>query len=313
MINYYDLFRISPNISEVELLRELSKRLVYYQKKLTNNNIELKNAINDKIRLINDFKKTIDSYGGKNGYDRALELSKKKKSNVITTNDNLFPIEDYRTDKQKKKRYGLVIGAIAATVVVISGFAIDAASHEKIKVPVYPGETYEDFMEYYDVNNHEIKEFSSSGAEVKVKNKKVPEIEEKIKERLAEEKKYDTEYYAFKYAVEWGDTISSLATRYKTNKEYVNSGNPNLVSGKDIIIYTPYKDIADEMNEEYNREHQVSEVAYTYVIQDGDTIKTISDKTNVSMNEILNFNGLSADDTLYAGQILKIPKISKTK
>jgi len=296
MINYYLRLGINPNITEEELYKELYDRINYYKNKLTGRHEELDLKMNNRIAVIKNFQNTIESYGGKKGYDRALNMS----------NNDIIEINNYTKKEKNKKKFKLMIGAILA-VAVISGVGIHEASFATEKIPVDSGISYNDFKEEYDLSSKEIKGFGDGQAEVKMKKDELNALKNKILEHERAQKKV---YYLFDYEVEYGDTISSLAQLFKTTPDKVNGGNPNIVVGSTITVKTNDKSVADNMQKEYDNNKKEMELDYIYMVQQGDTIYSISEKTGVPVSDILNFNGLNANSTLYEGP-LKIPKIEK--
>ena len=47
-----------------------------------------------------------------------------------------------------------------------------------------------------------------------------------------------------------------------------------------------------------------------YTVCPGDTLWTISQKFNTTVNDIARYNGISNPDLIYAGQILRIPVVT---
>jgi len=98
------------------------------------------------------------------------------------------------------------------------------------------------------------------------------------------------------YTVKSGDNLYSIAKKYNTTVNELttvnNLLNNNLSIGQKILVPTG--------------KENVEEIYTTYIVKSGDTLYNISNKYNVSVNEIKGFNNL-VNNNLSIGQILKIP------
>ena len=101
------------------------------------------------------------------------------------------------------------------------------------------------------------------------------------------------------YTVRAGDTLWSIARRFDTTISRIVSANaisnPNLIyTGERLIIpgsQTP-----------------VSSPDYRYyTIRSGDTLWSIAQRYNTSVEELIQINDLRTPNLIYAGQLLKIP------
>lgn len=101
------------------------------------------------------------------------------------------------------------------------------------------------------------------------------------------------------YIVKKGDSLYSIASRYGLSvddlKNYNNLVGNNLSVGQQLFIPTG-QDASDLIGTDYN----------TYVVQSGDTLFSVANRYNTSVNNIRNINNLTSD-TLVVGQQLLVP------
>lgn len=94
------------------------------------------------------------------------------------------------------------------------------------------------------------------------------------------------------YTVQSGDTLSSIAEKFNTtvsNLISLNSiSNPNLIYVGQVLKISP------------------STSYKTYTVQKGDTLSTIAEKFNTTVNKLTQLNNISNPNLIYVGQILKI-------
>ena len=97
------------------------------------------------------------------------------------------------------------------------------------------------------------------------------------------------------YIVQKGDTLYSIARKFNTTvNELVdlnNLTNTNLSINQEIKI--PQK----EEQQDYD----------TYIIKDGDSLYSIANKYNISVNDLIDFNALPTT-VLTVGEVIRIPK-----
>lgn len=92
-----------------------------------------------------------------------------------------------------------------------------------------------------------------------------------------------------------------------------------LYQGKKVIIPQLYL-VDEEMERRYDRKmtklnrrkrsksHKISISSNEYLVEEGDNPYDIAKKHNVSVNELMEINGLERGDKIFPGNILKIPK-----
>lgn len=101
------------------------------------------------------------------------------------------------------------------------------------------------------------------------------------------------------YIVKRGDSLYSIASRYGISvdvlKNYNNLTSNNLSVGQQLFIPTG-QDASDLIGTDYD----------TYVVKSGDTLFSIANAYNTSVNNIRDINNL-ASDTLVVGQQLLVP------
>lgn len=103
------------------------------------------------------------------------------------------------------------------------------------------------------------------------------------------------------YIVQSGDTLYSIALKYNTtpnaiiNKNNLSTSLLNI--GQSLKIPSDVESTGESDDILYNN---------TYIVQRGDSLWSIANKNNVSINELKNINNLTSD-ILTVGQILKLP------
>ena len=97
------------------------------------------------------------------------------------------------------------------------------------------------------------------------------------------------------YTVKVGDTLYSIARKFNTTvNELINLNNlssTNLSIGQKIML--PTKEVQDEYE--------------IYTIMDGDSLYSIANKYNISINDLIDYNALPTT-ILTVGETIKIPK-----
>lgn len=106
------------------------------------------------------------------------------------------------------------------------------------------------------------------------------------------------------YILQEGDTLYSLSKRFDINIEELIKLNSiddinSLSVGSELII--GIDDIQDSSNIELE----------TYVVSRGDTLFNISQKFNLPLSIIMQYNNLTADSIISLGQVLKLQKIEQ--
>lgn len=101
-----------------------------------------------------------------------------------------------------------------------------------------------------------------------------------------------------KYYVQNGDTLYSIARKYNTTVDEIKSLN-NLTSN--ILQIGQVLNIPTSNTEDY----------INYIVQSGDTLYSIANKYNTSIDTIKSLNSLTSN-TLLVGQVLKLPTSAGT-
>lgn len=98
------------------------------------------------------------------------------------------------------------------------------------------------------------------------------------------------------YQVQSGDTIERIADLFHTNTDTIRrlngiTGNVMLRPGSFLIVPVEEDNLFD-----------------TYIVQKGDNMYALARTYNVDYDMLLELNGLDADDYIYPGQEILIPK-----
>lgn len=104
------------------------------------------------------------------------------------------------------------------------------------------------------------------------------------------------------YTVKKGDTLYSIANRFNTTVQALKTLN-NLTSntltiGQILKIPTTDNNLPEESTDEYT-------------VQSGDSLYSIAQKFNTTVNDLIEYNQL-ATTIIQPGQVLKIPKVTST-
>ena len=99
-----------------------------------------------------------------------------------------------------------------------------------------------------------------------------------------------------KYLIRYGDTLSSIASKFNTKESTIMELNnipfPDMIKeGKEIIV-----PIKKEKYFEY------------YTIEKGDNLYSIARRYNINPDLLAILNGLNSDDYIYPNQQILIPK-----
>lgn len=106
------------------------------------------------------------------------------------------------------------------------------------------------------------------------------------------------------YVVQKGDSLYSIASKYNTTVNEIKAlndlGTNVLTIGQTLRIPT---------KETVVIEPDTGAPTNTYTVQFGDTLYTIANDNNISVDELISLNNLT-DFELYVGQILKLPTLA---
>lgn len=96
------------------------------------------------------------------------------------------------------------------------------------------------------------------------------------------------------YTVVPGDTLSSIAARYRTTVAELaalnNIQNPNLIYPGQVLTITTF-----------------SAPVSSYTVRSGDTLSSIASRFNTSVQELTSLNNLQNPNLIYPGQVLRLP------
>lgn len=244
------------------------------------------------------------------GQDEAInEKQKPKKINKVKFN------------RKKLKKIGKIVLAVMGAGVIMIGAKQAVKNLETIEVPVLDDNSISDINETYDTSwyNLPANEWFSDKDEVykddtinlTVSKDKAEEIKDKsaeIKKEIEENDKQE-ELYTFKYKVEYGDTIYALEKRFNCK---IKTSDGILREGNVLNITTTDKELADEMNDAFNKENESISFEY-YTIQKGDTLPEIANNYGVSCDDIMRYNSsIESINKIVEGQTIKIPQSEKS-
>lgn len=110
------------------------------------------------------------------------------------------------------------------------------------------------------------------------------------------------------YTVKAGDNLYNIAKKYNTTVDKIKRDNNlqsnNLTIGKILLI----EDTSDQstIEECFGEEYEAPSSNITYTVQKGDSLYSIANKYNTTVNEIKSLNNLTSNN-LSIGQQLRIP------
>ena len=99
-----------------------------------------------------------------------------------------------------------------------------------------------------------------------------------------------------RYRMRKGDTIYSLAKRYGTTQANILAINPNITDVKNIPVGEMITIPLPPKN------------AIIYTVRPGDTLFSVSQAQNTTIEQLMNYNFIPRDYTIYPGQQLIIVK-----
>lgn len=100
------------------------------------------------------------------------------------------------------------------------------------------------------------------------------------------------------YTVKRGDTLYKIAQEYNTTvsnlQQLNNLTNTNLSIGQ--VLKIPVKEVVEQPKQD------------EYIVRQGDTLSSVANKFNISINDLITYNELPTT-ILSVGQVLRIPQI----
>lgn len=248
------------------------------------------------------------------------KIKSKKQDEIINKNKNEKKV---KFNRKKLKRIGKTMLVVAGAVGIAIG-AKQAVSRnlETIEVPVLDGNSISDINETYDTSWYNLpanewfrdkdEAYKNDSINLTVNNKKLEEVKDKaveVKKEIEENDKQE-KLYTFKYKVEYGDTIYALEKRFDCK---IKTSDSILREGMVLDITTSNKELADEMNDEFDLENKKFDYFEYYIIQKGDTLPEIANNYGVSCDDIMKYNSsIESINKIVAGQTIKIPQNEKS-
>ena len=115
------------------------------------------------------------------------------------------------------------------------------------------------------------------------------------------------------YTVKRGDTLYKIATSNNVSVDTIKQDNAltsnNLTIGQNLKIRVTDSNVIEECyGEDYT---PLTDSAITYTVKRGDSLYSIANKYNTSVNSIMSLNNLN-NTNLSIGQVLKIPSNSSS-
>lgn len=248
-------------------------------------------------------------------------IKPRKQDEAINEKQKPKKINKVKFNRKKLKKIGKIVLAVMGAGVIVIGAKQAVKSLETIEVPVLDDNSISDINETYDTSwyNLPANEWFSDKDEVykddtinlTVSKDKAEEIKDKsaeIKKEIEENDKQE-ELYTFKYKVEYGDTIYALQKRFNCK---IKTSDGILREGNVLNITTTDKELADEMNDAFNKENESISFEY-YTIQKGDTLPEIANNYGVSCDDIMRYNSsIESINKIVEGQTIKIPQSEKS-
>jgi peptidoglycan endopeptidase LytE len=111
------------------------------------------------------------------------------------------------------------------------------------------------------------------------------------------------------YVVQSGDTLGSIAAQCGTSISALQSANPNMgywiYAGQTLWISGSSYNNGNGYSNGYS--YTNGNGYGTYIVEPGDTLKTIADRYGTTMANLASMNSLYNYDLIYVGQVLRVP------
>lgn len=333
---YHNLYSLIPFLpkplyeKDMENLKDTVETFVARLKRY-NGDGKFDGRIDEILYEFEKWKENPDAYNRKHNITDAFDKENEEAFNMVN-NRNIKPrvqdetinknknIKKAKLNRKKLKKIGKIILVGAGVVGIAIGVKQATKNLETIEVPVLDGNSISDINETYDTSwyNLPANEWFSDKDEVykdntinlTVSNKKADELKDKADETKKEIEENDKQkIYTFNYKVEYGDTIYALEKRFDCK---IKTSDGILREGMVLNITTPNKELADEMNAEFDLENKSTSFEY-YTIQKGDTLPEIANNYGVSCDDIMKYNSsIESINKIVAGQTIKIPQNEKS-
>lgn len=251
----------------------------------------------------------------------------KSREHDETINEKQKPqkIKKAKFNRKKLKKIGKIVLAVIGAGVIGIGAKQATKNLETIEVPVPDDNSISDINETYDTSWYNLpanewfsdkdEAYKNDTINLTVSNKKLEEVKDKaveVKKEIEENDKQE-KLYTFKYKVEYGDTIYALEKRFDCK---IKTSDGILKEGMVLDITTSNKELADEMNDVFNKENEPISFEY-YTIQKGDTLPKIVEKfqdNNIDGDDIMRCNPqIKSNNEIIEGQTIKIPVYENEK
>ena len=234
-------------------------------------------------------------------------------------------IKKAKFDRKRLKKIGKIVLAVIGAGVIGIGAKQATKNLETIEVPVPDDSSISDINETYDTSWYNLpanewfsdkdEAYKNDTINLTVSNKKLEEVKDKaveVKKEIEENDKQE-KLYTFKYKVEYGDTIYALEKRFDCK---IKTSDGILREGMVLDITTSNEELADEMNDVFNKENEPISFEY-YTIQKGDTLPKIVEKfqdNNIDGDDIMRCNPqIESNKEIIEGQTIKIPVYENEK
>lgn len=288
MRNYYELLGLDPFMN----YRSLEKELLHEEFRcdmVINNSQSDEMVFKAKKRrnMIKEFESVLKSYGSKKNYDRALKISGKfnyMKKNLKVKVGNI----------DKKKKFKIFVAGLVVAGTITSGAILATNNLTVTEVPIYSDDSIEKVLEDYDIDSFQllgkdkIGNYTDSDAKIIHTKKDEDRINKVSNERMEEHIPKKT--YSFKYVVKLGDTVSGLENVFEATDIKHKGGL--LYEDEVVTVYTTNEKIAEAGQRQFKKDTGIKELSSyeEYVVRKGDTLPSIAEKYNVSVDEILKYN-----------------------
>jgi membrane-bound lytic murein transglycosylase D len=168
---------------------------------------------------------------------------------------------------------------------------------------VADGENLTVIADEYGVTVSEIKEWNELETDVIYAGQKLT-IAEPKKEKSGEKEK--TAKKPVTHTVKEGENLTLIAGKYGVTtaeiKEWNDLESDVIIPGQTLVV----QKTSGRNGNKTKTEEEPKTTAKTHKVKKGETLASVSEEYGISMKNLIKWNNLEADGTIYAGQVLKL-------